>query len=139
MGIPYPILPEMVAEVNELLAHLVGDYVIQTDHMAQRKTSESVPALLHAVTYTLPFTVLTRKWQPLAIIAGTHFVIDRWRLAKHVAWAKNQLAPEEYRPPHTATGYSEETPAWMAVWLMIACDNTMHLCINHWALRRWSR
>jgi len=124
--------------MNELLAHMLGDYVIQTDHMAARKTQAHGPAVAHALTYTVPFLALTRRWQPLAVIAGTHFVIDRYRLAKHVCWAKNQIAPAEWRPPHTATGYSPDKPDWMTVWLLILADNTMHGVINRWALRRWA-
>ena len=29
-----------------------------------------------------------------------------------------------------ATGQHEDRPAWMAVWLMIIADNTIHLAIN---------
>lgn len=32
-------------------------------------------------------------------------------------------------------GYHKDRPAWLAVWLMIAADNTLHLAINHLALR----
>lgn len=125
--------------MDEFLAHMIGDYVIQTDHMAARKTQAHGPAIAHAVTYTLPFVAITRRWQPLLVIAGTHAVIDRYRLAKHVCWAKNQLAPAEWRPGHTATGYGNDKPDWMAVWLLIFADNTMHAIINRWALRRWAR
>lgn len=81
---------------------------------------------------------MTRSPWRLAIIGGTHAVIDRYRLARHVVWAKNQLAPAAYRPGHTPTGYPEETPAWLAVWLLIAADNTMHLLINRLALAQRS-
>ena len=123
--------------LTPLLAHMLGDYVIQTDHMAACKTQASGPAAAHALSYALPFLALTRRWQPLAVIVGTHFVIDRWRLAKHVCWAKNQLAPAAYRPGHTATGYSASKPDWMAFWLLILSDNTLHGVINHLALRQW--
>jgi hypothetical protein len=148
--------------VNELLAHLLGDYVIQTDHMAARKTVAHGPAVAHAVTYTLPFLALTRRPQALAVIAGTHFVIDRWRLAKYVVWAKNQAAPAAWRHSYdehvVGTGYHRERgdwdgptgddwddakcsvqakPAFLAVWLLIIADNTLHGCLNAWALRRW--
>ncbi len=33
-----------------------------------------------------------------------------------------------------ATGYPSATPAWLAVWLLIIADNTLHLLINHYAL-----
>ena len=123
--------------MNELLAHAVGDYIVQSDWMAAEKTRRHGPALAHAASYAACFLPLTRSWRALAVISGTHFVIDRWRLAKHMCWAKNQVAPAAYRPGHTATGYGADKPDWMAVWLLIICDNTMHLLINRWALRHW--
>lgn len=123
--------------MSEFLAHMVGDYVVQSDWMASEKTKKSGPAALHAASYAACFLPLSRSLRTLAVIGGTHFVIDRWRLAKHVCWAKNQLAPVAYRPPHTTTGYGADKPDWMAVWLLIIADNTMHLLINRWALHRW--
>ena len=145
----------MSDSADALLAHAVGDYVLQTDHMAVRKTQAHGPAALHALTYGLPFLALTRRWQPLAVIVGTHFVIDRWRLAKRVVWAKNQLAPALWRHPWdehvSGTGYhqhaaffsddaceAQSKPDYMAVWLMVFADNTMHALLNRWALHRWS-
>ncbi len=120
-----------------ILAHLVGDYLFQTHHQAVRKTAAWGPALAHAATYTAAHLPLTRNWKALAVIGGTHALVDRYRLARHVVWAKNQLAPAEHRPEHTATGYPEATPPWLAVWLLIAADNTIHLLINVAALARW--
>lgn len=122
-----------------LLAHLVGDYIVQTSWMAAEKTSRHLPALAHAATYTACFLPVTRSKKALATISLTHYVIDRYRLAKHLVWAKNQLAPKEYRPPHTATGYDASTPDWLSVWLMIISDNTIHALINRWALERWAK
>jgi hypothetical protein len=122
---------------DELLAHLVGDYLVQSDWMANEKLRRHGPALLHAASYTMCFVPITRNWRALAVIGGTHFVIDRWRLARHVTWVKNQAAPRRYRPPHTATGHSTDRPDWLTGWLLIIADNTMHLAINRWALSRW--
>ena len=113
-----------------LLAHLVGDYLIQSHWMATEKTSRWWPAVAHGVTYTIPYAVVTQSWAALAVIAGTHIVIDRYRLARHVVWLKNLAAPRSHRAPHTATGYPDDTPPWMGVWLMIIADNTIHLVIN---------
>lgn len=77
--------------VEQLVAHAVGDYVVQGDWMATEKTKRSLAAAVHAVTYTLVFLTLTRSPMALAVIGGTHFVIDRWRLARYVVWAKNTL------------------------------------------------
>jgi len=76
-----------------IVAHMAGDYVFQSDWMAQTKTKESVPALAHATVYTLCFALVVPSWQALALIGVTHFIIDRWRLARYVCWIKNFLSP----------------------------------------------
>lgn len=81
-----------------IMAHFVGDYLLQTDWMAQKKTTQWWPAILHGVTYTLPFLFITQSPLALLVIGGTHILIDRFRLAKYIVWAKNQLAPKQYRP-----------------------------------------
>lgn len=127
----------MSDSAGQLLAHLVGDYVLQSDWMALNKTKHHGPAIAHALTYTLPFMALTHSPRRLALIAGSHFVIDRWRLARHVCWAKNNLAPRGANPPWAqckATGYPPDRPDWMTVWLMILADNTMHGVCNWLAL-----
>lgn len=124
---------------DQLVAHAIGDYVLQSDWMANEKTKKSVAALAHVVTYTAPFLWLTRSPLALAIILGSHFVIDRWRLARYVCWAKNWLAPERNRPwsECSATGYSPDRPAWLAVWLLIIADNVMHVVINGLAIQHF--
>jgi hypothetical protein len=112
---------------------MVGDYLLQSDWMAQEKTRRWWPAIAHAATYGLPFLLLTRSPLALVAIVATHAVIDHYRLARHVVWAKNLIAPKAYRHRWTdcsATGYHHARPAWMAVWLLIIADNTIHLAIN---------
>jgi hypothetical protein len=116
-----------------LLAHMLGDYVAQSHWMATEKTRRWLPAALHAATYTACYLMVTRSVPALAVIGVTHAVIDRYRLARYVVWAKNQLAPRSSRRPWpecSATGYPTEVPAWLSVWLMIAADNIIHLSIN---------
>jgi hypothetical protein len=112
------------------LAHMVGDYVIQSDWMASEKTKRWWPAIAHGVSYGLPFVLVTQSIVALAVIVGTHILIDRWRLARHVVWFKNQLAPKVFRPGHTPTGMGVGKPDWMAVWLLIIADNVLHMLIN---------
>lgn len=64
-----------------LIAHLIGDYCLQSHIMATRKTASWKWAAIHAAFYTLPFLALTQDWWRLLIIGGTHAVIDRYRLA----------------------------------------------------------
>ncbi|MDN5931831.1 MAG: DUF3307 domain-containing protein [Pseudonocardia sp.] len=120
-----------------LVAHLVGDYLVQSHWMATEKTKRWWPAVAHAVSYGLPFLFVTRNLIALAVIVGTHAVIDRYRLARHVVWAKNHLAPRGSVPSWSecrATGYPPGTPSWLAVWLLIIADNSIHILINSAAI-----
>ena len=144
----------MFFTADQFVAHAVGDYVLQSSWMATEKTRRSVACLAHVACYVLPFLFLTRDPRALAFIAGTHFVIDRWRLARYVVWAKNFLAPPVHEPVGMFeggggfwrsgnyawercrdTGYGPDTPPWMAVWLMIIVDSALHLICNYCALR----
>lgn len=121
---------------DQLLAHLVGDYVLQTDYMAREKTSRFTVALRHAVFYSLPFLLLRPSVRAWLVIVLTHAVIDHFRLARYVVWAKEWLSPPG--PPPLAecpTGYPADKPPFLAVWLLILVDNTMHIAINGVALR----
>jgi hypothetical protein len=115
---------------DQIVAHLVGDYILQSHWMASEKTKRSLAAAVHAACYTLAFLFITQSLPALAVIASTHFLIDRYRLARFVVWAKNGC-----RGPITATGYSDDVPPWLSVWLLIIADNTIHILINGAALR----
>lgn len=125
---------------DQIVAHFVGDYIFQSHWMATNKIKSSWAALVHAVTYTLPFLFIMQNWMALAAIAVPHFFIDRFRLARYVVWLKN--GPWKFsvdadaatgrweRKPLTATGYPDDVPPWLAVWLLIFADNTIHLVTN---------
>ena len=120
----------------QLLAHAVGDYVLQSDWMAREKTKRIAVATVHALFYSLPFLALRPSLAAWAVIVATHAVIDRWRLARFVVWAKEWLSPA--RPPPFAEcpmGYPADKPPFLAVWLLIIADNIMHVAINGAALR----
>jgi hypothetical protein len=123
-----------VTGLGIVLAHLVGDYLLQSHWMATQKVHRWKPALAHAALYTVPYVLVTQAPLALLVIAGTHAVIDRYRLARYVVWAKNQvLSPRGYRTPWEeckATGMPPDAPPWLAVWLMFIADNTLHLAIN---------
>ncbi|GAA4082800.1 DUF3307 domain-containing protein [Actinomadura miaoliensis] len=121
-----------------ILAHLAGDYLLQSGWMARGKKRRWWPAVAHGVVYTLPFLLLTRSPWALLVIAGTHVVIDRYQLARHVVWAREQLAPRADRPPRSAITDNHGSPSTvapgMAHAMKIIIDNTMHLVINAAAL-----
>lgn len=144
-----------------ILAHLIGDYALQSHVMATRKTSSWLWAFVHAAFYSLPFAALL-LWLDvplnagalaLAIIGGTHAVIDRLRLASCwcqwygvgypgiwiraprallAAWAR-WLTRHRWRHGwhdlERAIPF-EAPPPFLGVWLTIIVDNTLHLAIN---------
>jgi hypothetical protein len=127
--------------MNQLVSHMVGDYIVQNHWEANAKVKNWLPAISHAAKYTAAFLPLTRSPVRLAVIGGTHLVLDRYRLAKQVAWAKNQIGvPKSARYPWSEgkenNGFPADVPPWMSIWLMILVDNSIHMTINYLALRK---
>ena len=122
----------------QLILHLIGDYLLQSDWMALNKTKCSKAAAAHAITYSLPFLILDPSLTAFAVICITHFFIDRFRLARYVVYARNIiLQPKKFRNKWTdcqETRYHKDMPQWLSLWLLVACDNTIHLLINFLAL-----
>jgi hypothetical protein len=124
--------------MEQLLAHLVGDYVLQSDRMALKKRKNIAAAWFHAFVYSMPFVLLAPSTEAWLVILITHMLIDHLALARYVGFAKNFLAPVSAWPKWeetNATGYSNDKPVWMSTWLFIITDNCMHLVINYAALR----
>lgn len=149
----------MTITAAQLVAHSIGDYLLQSHWMATQKTKRSLPALCHVLTYGLPFLLFRPSLTAYLFIVVSHFVIDRWRLARFVIYAKNFLSPPyEYRlhpdakPEEIAvdfeqrvnhwhrwkecstTGYHQDVPVWLSTWLLIIADNLMHVLLNAVAL-----
>jgi hypothetical protein len=126
---------------DQFFAHMVGDYILQSHYMATNKTKSSRVALYHAATYAVPFLLLRPSFLALVIIIGSHFVIDRYRLARHVVAFKNLFfsTPAEYERLSVeidmATGFPKDCPPFLAVWLLIIVDNLIHIFLNAIALK----
>jgi hypothetical protein len=142
----------------QLLLHLIGDYMTQTDWMAKNKTKSSLAAGAHAIVYSVPFLIAPpvlnsfqeflssftgRNYAPFdpcsiwafSVILTTHFLIDRFRLARFMVFGKNKITnPSLKWSDCSTTGYHKDDPAWLTVWLLIVADNTLHLTINYFAL-----
>ena len=62
--------------INVILSHLVGDYVLQIDFIAQTKGKHFYHLIVHCLLYCLPFYIgFGLVWQliPLLIL---HIIID---------------------------------------------------------------
>ena len=121
--------------MEQLLAHLIGDYILQSHEMAVNKINNSYWAFYHALMYSLPFVLLTHNLLALFIICITHFFIDRFRLAIYMTKLKNYLFGKfDNSVFDLSNGYPEGTPVWLSTWLIIILDNIMHLTINYLTL-----
>jgi hypothetical protein len=142
----------------QLLCHIWGDFILQSDWMAMNKSKRSLPCLVHVLIYTSCFLLLTLSWKALLVIGATHFILDRWHTPlKRLIWLKNHAGPGFKFVPFKkceATGYydnllnevlwkpytREEINGFgprlnfITIWLYIVTDNCLHLTINYLAL-----
>lgn len=98
-----------------LIAHLIGDYLIQNDWMARNKKTSTSLCLIHVISYTLVMACFT-LWPPTAllIVAVTHFAQDR---TQFVAWYMRVMGQTEFAKPP------------LAPWSCIIVDNVLHLVV----------
>lgn len=144
--------------MQQLLVHILGDYILQSDWMAMNKSKRSWPCLVHVLIYTSCFLMLTTSWKALLVIGGVHFILDRWHgIIKRFIWTKNHLGPGLKGVPYEkcmATGYYDNVinevtgqpytnevingyaPRlnYITLWLYIITDNFLHLTTNYLAL-----
>jgi len=121
--------------MEQLILHLVGDYITQSNWMAVNKVKSNLAALAHVVVYSIPF-LLIGSVSAFIIILVTHFLIDRYRLATYLVYAKNRITDSTLTWEDAKyTGYSSDVAPWLAMWLTIITDNTLHLICNYLALK----
>jgi len=115
--------------MTEFFLHMVGDYVTQNNWMANNKTSNSlkgyIACFIHALIYSIPFLIIG-SISAVFIIFVTHFLIDKYRLAKYLVQIKNWC--------FTPSGFPESTPSFIAVWILFIVDNIIHVSINYLSL-----
>ena len=72
-----------------LVAHMIGDFVLQ-NHWMQRKSQSSFVCTVHVAAYSLPFIALVvwagLRWEALVAILVQHWLQDRFAL--HLKWMK---------------------------------------------------
>jgi len=95
-----------------IFAHLIGDYLIQTDWMALNKKKNSFQCLIHVVTYMVPFFWCHFLWWQLIAIAAQHYFIDR---TNFVRWFMKVKGSEKF-----AIGPCSP-------WSIYMIDNIMHI------------
>jgi hypothetical protein len=142
----------MFITADQILLHLVGDYLLQNDWMAANKTKRLSAAFVHASIYSVPFCWVVSNAYGLLFIVITHAFIDRYRLSRYPLWARNYLSPkwiEETDDNGTVigerrnlpwkdcsdTGFLPGKPVWLSTWLLIISDNIIHVILNGIAIK----
>ena len=95
-----------------LIAHLIGDYLLQNDWMAKGKRVSSSICTVHVFAYMTPFFFIGLSWWQLSLIAVQHWVQDR----THIIVLTLRV---------TGKGDLIKTP--MAPWSIIVIDNIWHI------------
>lgn len=106
-----------------LLAHLVGDYLLQTEWMAKYKAERWLPLLTHCLVYTTVVALFAFLWLPeglsmwgIALVFVSHVILDRRTLV--ALWYKRIMRVTDEK----------------SKWLMIVADQIFHLIVLALAL-----
>jgi hypothetical protein len=86
-----------------LAAHMLGDFILQTDDMALRKRGSWRVRALHVTVYCVPFLLLVAWHWPgagravlfVALLWVTHFVVDSCRWGSGSSWAPKQILVDQ--------------------------------------------
>lgn len=136
--------------MEQLLLHLLGDYILQSDVMAINKKKNTVKGYLyctlHSILYALPFLIIT-NYLAVILIAVTHFVIDKTNIISYFLAFRNNVKRhnsimevdregirEVVLDKHydiSNFGFNKDRPFAISIWLNIITDNTVHLIINY--------
>ena len=94
------------------VAHLIGDYALQNDFMAQNKKTSSPHCLLHIATYMIPFLLCGLAWWQLLLIGIQHYLQDR---GQFVNWYFKVMGKEKFGAPPCGP------------WSLFIVDNIFHI------------
>jgi uncharacterized protein DUF3307 len=125
--------------VLAVLGHLVGDYLLQTKHMALHKSDPGCPGVgactAHVAIYTAAVCAFLWTIDPVvvALVFVPHWVIDRWSLAS--VWLR-LIRGRTFEAAYASKDPFREFDIAFTSIVYTVTDNTMHLlCL--WLVVRW--
>lgn len=98
--------------MNWVLAHLVGDFILQNDWMSRNKKTNNIACTVHVITYLLPFLFTSISAWKLVLIGIEHFIQDRTTIVEKFL---------------LAVGKKDFTVPPLAPWSMIVVDTIFHI------------
>lgn len=94
-----------------ILAHFLGDFIIQNDWIAAHKKTNSFACLIHVLTYLIPFLFCDFTVFQLFLIGIQHFFQDRTKFVEYFMDLKGSAAFRKNLGP----------------WSVIVTDNILHV------------
>jgi hypothetical protein len=79
------VLANVIYDMNlpYVLAHFIGDFLLQNDWQAVGKKKSSLICTMHVLLYMTPFLLTELSWLQLGLIALQHWLQDR---SSFVGW-----------------------------------------------------
>jgi hypothetical protein len=105
--------------LNVYLAHLLGDFILQTHWMATGKKRSSLICAVHVLTYLIPFLFIGLAWWQIALIGIQHFAQDR---TNFVVWLMKVKGSAAFVDPP------------FGPWSVIVMDNILHILFLAWVV-----
>jgi len=110
--------------MEQLILHLMGDYLLQTDWMASNKKKRTwmgeLACQVHCLLYSIPFFFIG-TWPQVLFIYLSHYAIDR---SNFVVWYMRTFGSKEFMKPP------------LGPWSIFITDNSFHLICNY-AILKW--
>lgn len=128
----------------QLLLHLFGDYFTQNDWMATNKGTFSVlgwfTCILHCLLYSIAFGLYYHNLSIFLLVFGTHFLIDKFSLARYVTKLVNWNWERDWGGDHYShdLGFDENRPAYITIWIHIIRDNSLHVACNYFIIQHFT-
>jgi len=98
-----------------IVGHLAGDFLLQSDWMANNKKQNSLACAVHCLLWTASVCAFSGCWKPLvvALLFATHFVQDRTQFIPF--WMMRVVRQSQFASPPSAP------------WSFIVVDNVWHV------------
>jgi hypothetical protein len=111
---------------SAIIGHLIADYLLQFDFIAENKKKKSLICALHCFIWATLVCVMGDIWnvKVFSVLFITHYIQDRWQL---ISWYMKKIGQINFTKPP------------FAPWSLIVVDNVWHiftiwiiykLCIN---------
>jgi len=126
-----------------ILGHLVGDYLLQNDMMAQTKSKNTVlgwiVCFMHCMFYTTSVCLMMKNYNLnwIIIVFISHFFIDKFSLANYWMNMMGKRTPYQWYLMFEAGEDKPEDVIHASFSSIVYCvvDNTMHILLMYYGWR----